>query len=327
MKKVCATIITGTMATLMAAAAVTAASAKTVETDSGDSRFTIVMKNETTNRTFEQQGRNADSYDTVQADFSGLPSGAYDVAVYKLNEAGGNTSLCASTKWYAQADDATYNVSAFFYMVPSAIEIKTTYIDSESIDVGKLNNTYTVALQNTETKEVFQQSALVDFDHPGKFTADVDGLTAGKYNVMVYALNEAGGNTTLCGSTQWTCEFSAGLTGKVLVDFYSVTGDVKVTPNGAREVKAEPYTIAMKNVDTGEVFQSAAKIDLNRYDTDYAAFYNLPAGTYNVVVYKLNADAGITSRCADTQWVNDYDGANAKVSFFLVPSELEVNAF
>jgi hypothetical protein len=63
------------------------------------------------------------------------------------------------------------------------------------------------------------------------------------------------------------------------------------------------------------------------YDTFSAYFDGITAGTYNVIVYYLNAEAGNTSTCLRTQWTSEAaegETDSIRVDYFTVINEVEV---
>lgn len=327
MKKTIIGIIAGVMASLLATVGIATASAQMRADNAEPTGYTVVMKNNITDKVYEAEGID-DSEGKIAANFYSLPAGEYDVAVYTLNEQGGNTSLCGQTTWVAQAcsDDAAYDVTASYEPQSADVDVHINWITSSSIDVAKLNSMYEVSFVNKETKEAFSTNALIDFDRSDAFVATVDGLSKGVYDVAVTSVNEQGGNSSVCARTEWTCTAAENEVCQVKLHYFTVPSEVQIAVQRVMQTEEEPYTIVMQNTATGETYQAQAKINYNRYDCDYAYIQNVPAGEYNIVCYTFNEQGGNTSLCAHTTCAIDLEPgqtANISVCFALVTSELE----
>lgn len=92
--------------------------------EESERQFTIAIINNTTGESVSVVAENAtDRYDTVSAYFRDLTPGEYNVAVYTLNIAGGNTSRCASTSFDCSDAEGPTNVRINFYPVVSEAEV------------------------------------------------------------------------------------------------------------------------------------------------------------------------------------------------------------
>lgn len=188
---------------------------------------------------------------------------------------------------------------------------------------------YTIAMQNSVTGEVFSTKAESD-EMYDTVSAIFDAIPGGTYDVLVYSFNSEGGNTSLCSSTQWTCEAVSGEVDTVKVSYYEATSEIGVEitavhPND-ETIENYGYEVVLQNVDTEETFEANAEPD-EMYDTVSAFFDAIPGGTYDVLVYTFNSEGGNTSLCASKQWTCEAASGEVdtvKVSYYEVTSEINV---
>ena len=322
MSKMMKKLISVVLAVVLVLSAVTVVSAASDSNDEG--YYTMVMENTTTGEVRDVVAQAGDRYDTMSAYFYGMENGTYNIMVYYFNSEGGNNSLCASTQWNCEVqNDETADLRLDYYLVTEEIGIELIEINSGTSD----NDGYKIVMRNVDTEETFEETAQPD-ELYDTVSAYFDAVPGGTYDVVVYTFNEEGGNTSLCASTQWTCEAAEGEVDTVKVSYYTVVSEIgiEVTAVHPGTPENDGYKIVMRNVDTEETFEETAQPD-ELHDTVSAYFDAVPGGTYDIVVYTFNEEGGNTSLCASTQWTceaGEGEVDTVKVSYYTVVSEIGV---
>lgn len=113
-------------------------------------------------------------------------------------------------------------------------------------------------MQNSVTGEVFSAKAESD-EMYDTVSAIFDAIPGGTYDVLVYSFNSEGRNTSLCSSTQWTCEAVSGEVDTVKVSYYEVTSEIVIEITAVHPGTDEPvnpnklYKVVIKNVNKNEI--------------------------------------------------------------------------
>lgn len=315
MSKMMKKLISVVLAVVLVLSAVTVVSAASDSNDEG--YYTMVMENTTTGEVRDVVAQAGDRYDTMSAYFYGMGNGTYNIMVYYFNSEGGNNSLCASTQWNCEVqNDETADLRLDYYLVTEEIGIELIEINSGTSD----NDGYKIVMRNVDTEETFEETAQPD-ELYDTVLAYFDAVPGGTYDVVVYTFNEEGGNTSLCASTQWTCEAGEGEVDAVKVSYYTVVSEIGVEITAVHHPD-ETYTVILENTDTGNTISMDMIIDDLKPGSYYRIVEGLEHGNYKISI--AYSDVVL----ATTNWnctINDHDGTEAiEVTYDAVTNEIGI---
>lgn len=315
MSKMMKKLLSVVLAVVLVLSAVTVVSAASDNNDEG--YYTMVMQNTTTGEVRDVVAQAGDRYDTMSAYFYGMENGTYNIMVYYFNAEGGNNSLCASTQWNCEVqNDETADLRLDYYLVTEEIGIELIGINSGTSD----NDGYKIVMRNVDTEETFEETAQPD-ELYDTVSAYFDAVPGGTYDVVVYTFNEEGGNTSLCASTQWTCEAGEGEVDTVKVSYYTVVSEIGVEITAVHHPD-ETYTVILENTDTGNTVSMDMIIDDLKPSSYYRIVEGLEHGNYKISI--AYSDVVL----ATTNWnctINDHDGTEAiEVTYDAVTNEIGI---